>query len=115
MYVLNEWCDIVSMWEIDHDLSVLTQQLYKMTWDTCKVPIQIFDQYVVQKRSIIIKYTQRKSSWYLKNRFMKCMNLLQSGYRRTSNISHILTGNNIVDHSDLVWVWPIGATSSFST
>ena len=40
------------------------------------------------------------------------------GYRKTSNISHTLTGNKIVDNSDVVGASPVGAaptTSSFST
>ena len=39
-------------------------------------------------------------------------------YSKTSNISHTLVGNEIVDHSDVVKVAPISAaptTSSFST
>ena len=39
-------------------------------------------------------------------------------YRQTSNISHALVGNKIVDHSDVVGASPVGAaptTSSFST
>ena len=39
-------------------------------------------------------------------------------YRKTSNISPTLVGNNIVDHSDVVGASPVGAaptTSSFST
>ena len=39
-------------------------------------------------------------------------------YRQTSNISCTLTGNKIVDHSDVVEASPVGAaptTSSFST
>ena len=39
-------------------------------------------------------------------------------YRKTSNISHNLVGNKIVDHSDVVGASPVGAaptTSSFST
>ena len=39
-------------------------------------------------------------------------------YRKTSNISGTLVGNNIVDHSDVVGAAPVGAaptTSSFST
>ena len=39
-------------------------------------------------------------------------------YRKTSNISHSLVGNKIVDHSDVVGASPVGAaptTSSFST
>ena len=39
-------------------------------------------------------------------------------YRQTSNISHTLVGNKIVDHSDVVGASPVGAaptTSSFST
>ena len=38
--------------------------------------------------------------------------------RKTSNISHTLVGNKIVDHSDVVGASPAGAaptTSSFST
>ena len=39
-------------------------------------------------------------------------------YRQTSNISRILVGSEIVDHSDVVGASPVGAaptTSSFST
>ena len=39
-------------------------------------------------------------------------------YRKVSNIRHTLVGNKIVDHSDVVGAWPVGAaptTSSFST
>ena len=39
-------------------------------------------------------------------------------YRKTSNISHTLVGNKIVDNSDVVGASPVGAaptTSSFST
>ena len=39
-------------------------------------------------------------------------------YCQTSNIWYTLVGNNIVDHSDVVGVSPVGAaptTSSFST
>ena len=39
-------------------------------------------------------------------------------YRKTSNISRIFEGNNIVDNSDVVGAPPVGAaptTSSFST
>ena len=38
-------------------------------------------------------------------------------YRQTSNISHTLVGNKIVDHSDVVGTSPVGpapTTSSFS-
>ena len=39
-------------------------------------------------------------------------------YRKTSNISHTLVGNKIVDNSDVVGASPVGtapATSSFLT
>ena len=39
-------------------------------------------------------------------------------YRKTSNISHTLAGNKIVDNWDVVGASPVGAaptTSSFST
>ena len=39
-------------------------------------------------------------------------------YRKTSNISRTLVGNNIIDHSDVVGASPVGAaptTSSLST
>ena len=39
-------------------------------------------------------------------------------YRQTSNISCIVVGNKIVDHSVVVVAWPVGAaptTSSFLT
>ena len=42
----------------------------------------------------------------------------ESNYRKTSNISSTLEGNEIVDNSDIVGASPIGAaptTSSFST
>ena len=41
-----------------------------------------------------------------------------SMYRQVSNISRAVTGNNIVDHSDVVGASPVGAAhaaSSFST
>ena len=39
-----------------------------------------------------------------------------AAYRKTSNMSHTLVGNKIVDHSDVVGVSPVGATTSpFST
>ena len=41
-----------------------------------------------------------------------------NNYRPISNIRHILIGNKIVDHSDVVGASPVGAvatTSSFST
>ena len=44
--------------------------------------------------------------------------LLKLNYRKTSNISHTLIGNKIVDNSDVVGASPVGAaptTSSFST
>ena len=44
--------------------------------------------------------------------------ICRADYRQTSNISNILVGNKIVDHSDVVGVSPVGAaqtTSSFST
>ena len=43
---------------------------------------------------------------------------LISDYRKTSNISHTLVGNEIVDNSDEVGASPVGVaqtTSSFST
>ena len=43
---------------------------------------------------------------------------LTSIYRKTSNLSHTLVGNKIVDHSDVVGASLVGAaptTSSFST
>ena len=43
---------------------------------------------------------------------------LRKGYHQTSDISRILIGDNIVDHSDVVGASPVGATpttSSFST
>ena len=42
----------------------------------------------------------------------------QPPYRKTSNISHTLVGNRIVDNSDVIEASPVGAaptTSSFST
>ena len=52
-----------------------------------------------------------------------CATTLPSGhplcqYRKTSNISHTLLGNKIVDNSDVIGAAPVGAaptTSSFST
>ena len=44
--------------------------------------------------------------------------LIDKKYRKTSNISHTLVGNKIVDDSDVVGASPVGAaptTSSFST
>ena len=54
-----------------------------------------------------------------KNKYLKpkCSNDLDN-YRQTSNISRILVGNQIDDHSDVVGASPVGAapaTSSFST
>ena len=46
------------------------------------------------------------------------MNHMVIKYRKTSNISHTLVGNKIVDNSDVVGVSPVSAaptTSSFST
>ena len=43
---------------------------------------------------------------------------IKQEYRKTSNISHTLVGNKIVDNSDVVGASPVGAaptTSSFST
>ena len=43
---------------------------------------------------------------------------LATSYRKTSNTSHTLVGNKIVDNSDVVGASPVGAaptTSSFST
>ena len=42
----------------------------------------------------------------------------KQSYRKVSNIRRTLVGNKIVDHSDVVGAWPVGAaptTSSFST
>ena len=42
----------------------------------------------------------------------------KANYRKTSNISLTLVGNEIADHSDVVRASPVGAaptTSSFST
>ena len=39
-------------------------------------------------------------------------------YRQTSNISHTLVGNKIIEHPDVVGASPVGAaptTSAFST
>ena len=36
-------------------------------------------------------------------------------YRQTSNISDALLGNKIVDHSDVVGVWPVGAAPAISS
>ena len=44
--------------------------------------------------------------------------ILCDEYRKTCNISRTLVGNKIVDNSDAVGAWPVGAapaTSSFST
>ena len=49
--------------------------------------------------------------------FMPSANLI-GDYRQTSNISHTLVGNKIVDHSDVVGTPPASAaptTASFST
>ena len=49
---------------------------------------------------------------------LKCYTMLSWHYRQTSNLSHILVGNNIVDHSDVVGASPEGTaptTSSFAT
>ena len=46
------------------------------------------------------------------------LNFHKEEYRKTSNISHNLVGNTIVNHSDVVGASPVGAaptTSSFST
>ena len=43
---------------------------------------------------------------------------MDSSYQQSSNISHTLVGNKIVDHSDVVGASPVGAaptTLSFST
>ena len=43
---------------------------------------------------------------------------LAVNYRKTSNISHTIVGNKIVDNSDVVGASPVGTaptTSSFST
>ena len=43
---------------------------------------------------------------------------MKHSYRKTSNISHTLVGNKIVDNSDVVGASPVGTaptTSSFST
>ena len=48
----------------------------------------------------------------------KLEDVLELNYRQTSNSSHTLVGNKIVDHSDEVGASPLGAaptTSSFST
>ena len=57
--------------------------------------------------------------------FMNCWDIqaisciiLNSDYRKTSNISRTLLGNKIVDNSDVVGASPVGTaptTSSFST
>ena len=42
----------------------------------------------------------------------------QMSYRQTSNISHILVGDKIVNHTYVIGAWPVGAApskSSFST
>ena len=36
-------------------------------------------------------------------------------YPQTSNISHTLLGNKIVDHSDVVWASPVGAAETISS
>ena len=41
--------------------------------------------------------------------------LFISECRQTSNISHTLVGNKIVDHSDAVGAWPIGAAPTASS
>ena len=48
--------------------------------------------------------------------FMEMIIAKQPIYHQTSNISHILIGNKIVDHSDVAEASPVGAaptTSSF--
>ena len=43
---------------------------------------------------------------------------LSEMYHKTSNIRHTFVGNKVVDDSDVVGAWPVGAaptTSSFST
>ena len=43
---------------------------------------------------------------------------MECNYRKFSNISRTLVGNEIVDHSDVIGASPVGAaptTSSFST
>ena len=43
------------------------------------------------------------------------MNLILIIYRKTSNISHTLVGNEIVDHSDAVGASPVGAAPTASS
>ena len=43
---------------------------------------------------------------------------LSTYYRQTFDLNHALTGNKIVEHTDIVGAWPVGAvptTCSFST
>ena len=50
--------------------------------------------------------------------FLVKIQVREKMYRKTSNITPILVGNKIVDHSDVVGASPVGAaptTSSFST
>ena len=60
---------------------------------------QLFtDDYVIRSQELVLRCYQK--------------------YRQISNISHTLTGNKIVEHSDVVEASPVGAaptTSSFST
>ena len=49
---------------------------------------------------------------------LKSLLMEDGNYRNTSNISHTLVGNKIVDNSDVVGASPVSAaptTSSFST
>ena len=49
---------------------------------------------------------------------LKTYRIPKHGYRQVSNISRILVGDKIVDHSDVVGASPVGAaptTSWFST
>ena len=70
------------------------------------------------------KETHLKASSAICAQFCLYLNVLKLAqakwhmYRKTSNISHTLVGNKIVDHSDVVGASPVGAaptTSSVST
>ena len=60
-------------------------------------------------------HTKNPEGWIIQS---KVYAKYKSIYRKTTNISHSLVGNKIVDHSDVVSTTPVGpalATCSFST
>ena len=76
--------------------------------DLCK---QVLDDCVIQKRA------ERRLSFDNFNIIEYPVTLFKIDYRQTSNLSRILVGNKIVDHSNVVGVSPVDAaptTSSFS-